>query len=182
MLLSDQQIRDAIEVGDLTISPFNPDSGAIQPASIDLRLNTKLSDLGKEPIAGIAVDPEKLNVDRFINSQAKIEDISNTVLLLRPRQFVVGQTLEHVSLSDKLGARVEGKSRLARLGVGVHITAPKIDPGFQNHITLEIFNLGPWEIMLRGSMTICTLLIEPLSQPAKVLYSGQFQGTSPSQT
>ena len=68
--------------------------------------------------------------------------------------------MEYVTLSTGLGARVEGKSRLARLGVGVHVTAPKIDPGFSNHITLEIFNLGPWTIMLQNEMDICSLILE----------------------
>ena len=85
MLLSDQDIRAAMESGDLIINPFNPDSGALQPASIDLRLNSKLSDLGTNPIVGIAVDPETLDVDNFINSQAQIKDITDTVFLLHPR-------------------------------------------------------------------------------------------------
>ena len=179
MLLSDHEIRAALESGDLAINPFNSSSGAIQPASVDLRLNSQISDFGIEAVAGVAVDPETLQVDDFVNSQAQIKDISKGIFLLCPRQFVIGQTLEHVYLSEKLGARVEGKSRLARLGVGVHITAPKIDPTFANHITLEIFNLGPWNIMLKANMTICTLMVERLSQPAQDRYTGQFQGTNP---
>ena len=76
-----------------------------------------------------------------------------------------------------LSGRVEGRSRLARLGVGVHITAPKIDPGFRNRITLEMYNLGPWTIELTGGMTICTLLLERLSRPAQSGYDGMFQGS-----
>ena len=62
------------------------------------------------------------------------------------------------------------------MGVGVHITAPKIDPGFHNRITLEIYNLGPWTIELTGGMRICTLLLEKLSRPVQQGYEGIFQG------
>ena len=72
---------------------------------------------------------------------------------------------------------VEGKSSLARLGVGVHITAPKIDPGFNNSITLEMYNFGPFTVQLRKGMEICVLILERLGRPAKQGYSGQFQGS-----
>lgn len=176
MILSDLQIREALETGDLAIAPFDVGRGAIQPASIDLRLGPTISDPGTNPVEGIYVDPNKLDVSSFIRSQSETRDISREPLFLHPRQFVIGATLEHVTLSTRLGARVDGKSRLARLGVGVHITAPKIDPGFSNYITLEIFNLGPWTIMLQNEMEICSLVLEPLGQPALRGYDGTFQG------
>ena len=178
MILSDGQIREALDAGDLAIVPFDVGSGAIQPASIDLRLGPNISDPGINPVEGIYIDPNKLDVNSFVRSHSENGDLSREPFFLRPRQFVVGSTLEHVTLSTSLGARVEGKSRLARLGVGVHVTAPKIDPGFSNHITLEIFNLGPWTIMLQNEMEICSLILEPLGRPALRGYEGAFQGGS----
>ena len=179
MILSDIQIREAMESGDLAIVPFEVGSRAIQPASIDLRLGPNISDPGINPVEGLYIDPNKLDVNTFIQSQSTTRDLSREPLFLHPRQFVIGGTLERISLSTRLGARVEGKSRLARLGVGVHVTAPKIDPGFSNHITLEIFNLGPWTVMLQNEMNICSLILEPLGQPALSGYEGMFQGTNP---
>lgn len=179
MILSDLQIREALDTGDLAIVPFDVGRGAIQPASIDLRLGPNISDPGINPVEGIYVDPNKLEVNGFIRSQSETRDLSVERFFLHPRQFVIGYTLEYISLSNQLGARVEGKSRLARLGVGVHVTAPKIDPGFENHITLEIFNLGPWTVMLQNEMDICSLIIEPLGQPAQRGYEGMFQGSNP---
>ena len=179
MILSDIQIQEAMATGDLAVVPFDPDSRAIQPASIDLRLGPTISDPRINPVEGIYVDPNKLDVNTFIQSQSTTRDLSRETFFLQPRQFVVGSTLERISLSNRLGGRVEGKSRLARLGVGVHVTAPKIDPGFDNHITLEIFNLGPWTVMLQNEMDICSLIIEPLGQPAMRGYEGTFQGTNP---
>ena len=82
-----------------------------------------------------------------------------------------------VGLPLDLAGRVEGRSRLARLGLGVHVTAPKIDPGFRNRITLEMFNLGPWTIGLTANMRICSLVVEQLGRPAQGGYQGVFQGS-----
>lgn len=64
------------------------------------------------------------------------------VITLRPRQLVLAQTLEVVHLPNDLMGLVEGRSSWARFGVGVHVTAPKIDPGYRQPITLELFNLS----------------------------------------
>ena len=175
MLLSNGEIREALASGDLEIVGYNPDSGSIQPASIDLHLDTTLQLQSATPISGVTIDTETLDITDHITRYSERADISNGWRLGSGR-FVIGQTLEIVKLPLHLSGRVEGRSRLARLGVGVHITAPKIDPGFHNHITLEIFNLGPWTIELKGGMTICTLLVERLGRPAESGYSGIFQG------
>ncbi len=110
-----------------------------------------------------------------------VERLSSTYDISREHPFVLGPdalviatTLERISLSDRLAARVEGKSSLARLGISVHLTAPKVDPGFSNYITLEIKNSGPHRVALSPMMTIATLILEELRSPATVLYTGQF--------
>ena len=176
MLLSNREIRDAVASGELGITPFEPDSGRIQPASVDLRLDAPLLLQSSEPIRGIILDTEaELDVSRLLRGYSEERDISDG-WEFGPGRFAIGQTLETIRLPWHLSGRVEGRSRLARLGIGVHITAPKIDPGFDNRITLEIFNLGPWRIRLQAGMTICTLLVERLSEPATQGYSGMFQG------
>lgn len=177
MLLSNGEIRDAIASGELEIAGYDPGSGSLQPASIDLHLDAMLQLQSAAPISGVTIDTEAVDITDHIARYSEKADISNG-WRFAPGRFVIGQTVEIVKLPLHLSGRVEGRSRLARLGVGVHITAPKIDPGFHNHITLEIFNLGPWTIELKGGMTICTLLVERLGKPAESGYAGIFQGSA----
>ena len=167
MLLSGDEIREEVESNRLGIEPLTPDN--IQPASIDLTLHSILRINRDEPVRGIALDPELLDVSDHIMRYTDEVDLSTGRWRFTPGKFVIGMTHEAVSLPLDLAGRVEGRSRLARLGVGVHITAPKIDPGFNNRITLEMFNLGPWTIELASGMRICTLLVERLSKPARWL-------------
>jgi dCTP deaminase len=68
--------------------------------------------------------------------------------------------------------RIEGA--LARLGIGVHITAPTIHAGFKGPIVLEVFNHSTLRVKLTAGMRICQLIFEQtLGTPAKG-YSGQF--------
>lgn len=175
MLLSDDEIRLTLENGELTIDPPVP-NGGLQPASIDLRLDSVIR-VQKQGTAGITLDPTELDVNSYIENYTEAMNISlNNGYNLKPGALIIGRTLETVGLSKRLSGRVEGRSRLARLGVGVHITAPKIDPGFHNQITLEIFHLGNTDVKISNGMTICTLLLERLGHPAGEGYHGIFQG------
>ncbi len=178
MLLSDREIRLALESGDLVIDPPPPvESDMIQPASIDLHLHpivrTYKEDVNRD---ATTLDIGLLDVEAYLAANTDEHDISQRALGLRPGDFVIGQTLERVRLSNILAGRVEGRSRLARMGIGVHLTAPKIDPGFDNRITLEIFHVGKRRVEIPNGMAICTLLLERLGFPASHSYSGVFQG------
>ena len=176
MLLSDGEIMEAIANGGLSLQP-PLERRNIQPASIDLCLGPVVRAQSETPIEGISLDPETLDVTRHLEAYTVPWNLDEKgPWKLDSGRFVLGQTLERVSLPLDMGGRVEGRSRLARLGVGVHVTAPKIDPGFSNTITLEIFNLGPWTVELKAGMRICTLLVEQLGRPAEFGYSGSFQG------
>jgi dCTP deaminase len=103
---------------------------------------------------------------------------------LAPRTFILGFTQQRIRLPtrSRIVARVEGRSSLARLGVGVHVTAPTIHAGFGARnaastgapIQLEIFNLGEWTVVLDVGMPICQLIFEEVREMPQVGYRGQF--------
>ena len=65
--------------------------------------------------------------------------------------FVLWQTKEDVGTpEDKadLICFINGKSTRARTGLVVHMTAPTIHSTWHGHVTLEIVNLGPLNIVL----------------------------------
>jgi len=85
-------------------------------------------------------------------------------LTLRPNKMVLAQTLERVILPNDLMGLVEGRSSWARFGVGIHITAPKIDPGYAQPITLELFNLSEVAYELQPEVDQpCQLMLVQLS-------------------
>lgn len=96
---------------------------------------------------------------------------------MRPGEFLLAKTHESIMLPADIAARVEGKSTLGRLGLGVHITAPTIQAGYRGRLTLEMFNAGPYKIKLTEKMNICQIIFERLTMPATAVYRGQFQGT-----
>ena len=97
---------------------------------------------------------------------------------MEPGAFILGWTAEEIELPlrSRIAARVEGKSSLARLGIGIHITAPTIHAGFPGTIQLEICNHGCLRVRLMTGMAICQLIFEQtFGTPAKG-YAGQFFG------
>ena len=97
--------------------------------------------------------------------------------MLHPGEFVLGSTLEVVSIPDDLAARLEGKSSLGRLGLLTHSTAWFVDPGFSGHITLELSNVANLPITLWPGMKIGQLCMFRLTSPSEHPYGSAVYGS-----
>ena len=196
MILCDHEIRAAITRGDIVIDPLEPENSKHwSSTTYDLRLDSEICRW--KPISGAGqsphIDPTHPDFDtnELIRRHTDLEDCSRNTVVLRSREFVLGWTLERVSLPhrSRIGARVEGKSSLARIGLGIHVTAPTIHPGFGYNplnrgnqgspIRLEIWNAGPLEIQLVKGMRICQVVLEEVYGTPTAGYSGGFRDQGP---
>jgi dCTP deaminase len=93
----------------------------------------------------------------------KIEIADDQAFFLHPGELALAVTYESVTLPADVVGWLDGRSSLARLGLMVHVTAHRIDPGWQGKIVLEFFNSGKLPLALRPGMTIGALNFERLS-------------------
>jgi dCTP deaminase len=134
----------------------------------------------KQNVAGIdiVIDPGApgYNSEDIIRQLTDPKTIPNTGYRLEPGILTLAWTREYVGLSllTRIAARVEGRSSLARMGVGVHVTAPTIHAGFAGPIQLEIINHGSMPLLLRPGMRICQLIFETTLGTPEKGYTGQF--------
>jgi dCTP deaminase len=169
VLLSDRDLRAAIESGDLGLSPF--DEAMIQPSSIDVRLDRYFRVFQNSRYTHI--DPR----ERQDDLTTPVETHGDEPFVLHPGEFVLGSTLEVVRVPDDLAARLEGKSSLGRLGLLTHSTAGFVDPGFSGHITLELSNVANLPITLWPGMKIGQLCLFRLTTPAEHPYGSAVYGS-----
>ena len=162
MLLSDRDIRAQIEAGRVRLDPWDP--AMVQPSSVDVRLDRffRLFDNHKYPV----IDPAQDQPD--LTRLVQVDPLENFVL--HPGEFVLGSSLEQVTLADDIAARVEGKSSLGRLGLLTHATAGFVDPGFTGHVTLELSNVATLPIVLHPGMKIGQLCFFQLSSASERPY------------
>ncbi len=173
MLLSDGDLRKELDAGRLVLDPWDPDM--LQPTSIDVRLDRFFRVFNNSRYTHI--DPS-IQQDELTTL---IEPTGDEAFVLHPGEFVLGSTLEIVTLPDDIASRLEGKSSLGRLGLITHSTAGFIDPGFSGHITLELSNVANLPIMLWPGMKIGQLCLIRLSSPAEfpygsLVYGSRYQG------
>lgn len=147
MVLSRPDIIAAIRGGRVRIDPVLPEDRVAQ-VSIDLTLGRRFTKLAAKPayLPAIYVDPS------LWESKDLWETIEVESYRLQPGAFVLAHTLERVTLPSDLVGLVEGRSSFARAGVSIHVTAPKIDPGFAGTITLEMFNFSSVPVDLRAGI------------------------------
>lgn len=167
MILSDRDIKKALESGRVTIESSRPELlQHIHASSMDLRLgNTfKLYEHSKFAV----LDPKR--PESFSGNMRTIEIADGDPFLVQPGEFVLGVTQETITVPDDLVVRVEGRSSLGRLGIIIHSTAGFVDPGFSGTITLEISNLNRMPVALYPGMRVCQIAFEQMSSPADTPY------------
>jgi dCTP deaminase len=173
VLLSDRDLNTEIKAGNLLLDPFEPE--LLQPSSIDVRLDRLFGVFNNHLYTHI--DPALRQDDLT----TRVEVANGEPFVLHPGEFVLGSTLEVITLGDQLAGRLEGKSSLGRLGLLTHSTAGFIDPGFSGHVTLELSNVATLPIKLWPGMKIGQLCIFRLSSPAEnpygsAVYGSRYQG------
>jgi dCTP deaminase len=178
VILSDIQIRQALECGRIAIDPA-PADDQFAPSAVDLHVGEEFKKW-KQPAAGSA-SPIRLSAVCLPSFGHLMEDIppeSDGSIILTPGAFALAQTRERVVLPEdsRLAARVEGRSSYARLGLVVHMTAPTIHAGFAGTIVLEMMNFGPFPLKIDpGRTRICQLVFEELGAPPSCALRTVFQ-------
>jgi dCTP deaminase len=169
MLLSDRDLRAEIAAGRVVLDPY--DEALVQPSSIDVRLDRYFRIFENHRYSHIdpAVQQDELT--------KLLEPDGDDPFILHPGEFVLGSTLEVVTLPDDVAGRLEGKSSLGRLGLLTHSTAGFIDPGFTGHVTLELSNVANLPIKLWPGMKIGQLCLFRLSSPAERPYGAGATGS-----
>ncbi len=167
--LSDRTIREELAAGRIVIEPLT--DGAIQPASVDLRLDRSILVFRNNRVP--YVDLRSMN--ERLTEEVVIGD--DDPFMLHPGEFVLGSTLEHVEVPADLVARLEGKSSLGRVGLLIHSTAGYVDPGWKGRLTLELSNVSNLPITLYHRMKIGQISFLRLSTPAERLYGSAELGS-----
>ena len=113
-------------------------------------------------------------------------DLSTQSYIIKPKEFLLAQTLEKIGLSKQISAILDGKSTLARLGLSIHQSAQLIVAGEEPQIiTLELYNAGEFEIELTLGMKIAKLIFFKFDKPNDrasddiAAYVGQTETTAP---
>jgi dCTP deaminase len=194
MILSDRETRAAIQRRLIGVTPCPPASDPRwSPTTLDLTLDAEIPPWEALAGADLTIDPSspEFNSNELIRRLTQPQSCDGDGYVVQPKTLVLGWTLEKIKLpnASRIGARVEGKSSLARIGLGIHVTAPTIHPGFGDktddpdfpgsQIRLEIWNISPLPIRLKKGMPICQILFEEVHGIPEGRYAGQFAFQGP---
>lgn len=166
MILSDRDIKKAIEAGRIKVSPSPDFETQLGSCSLDLRLGNDFRMFRHSKITHV-------DVRHMADADEIMEDVTipnDEPLVLQPRDLVIATTMEWLELADDLVGRVEGRSSLARLGIIVHGTASVFDPGWVGKPVVELGNLGVVPVLLYPGMRVCSFTFEEVSSPVEVPY------------
>ena len=163
-VLTKTEIIKNIESGNIIIDPL--DYSNIGPASVDLHIDNKFRSFKK--IHQIIEITEEIHYENF----TEYREVSDYFLIL-PGEMVLGITKEKITLAPHLCGRLDGRSRFARMGLTMHITAGFVQPGTSNRQVLEIYNNSPIPLMLKPGTKLIQFIFETCVGEAR--YEGRFR-------
>ncbi len=185
MILSNLEILKALEERRIIIDPppdipsFDKPESPLNTTALDLRLGDTISIPNEDQ--PFAYDLRSGDIASFLKKTHESHPIDyEGGFALKPGKFVLSKTKEKIHFpiipgGPCYGARVEGRSSYARVGLLVHFTAPTIHTGFNGTITLELMNFGTNSIILHPGIYICQLIFEKVYGEIAFTQS-QFQG------
>ncbi len=163
-----------MDEGKLGIEP-RPPVERINGATVDVRLGNGFRTFRGHTAAFIDLsgpkDEVSASLERVMSEEIVLKE--DEAFFLHPGELALAVTYESVTLPNDLVGWLDGRSSLARLGLMVHVTAHRIDPGWKGRIVLEFFNSGKLPLALRPGMLIGALSFEPLSGPAARPYNSR---------
>lgn len=162
VLTRDEILRE-VAAGKVEIDPYDP--GCVGPGSVDLHLGDEFRVF------------KKLHTIYHVTDNADFEEITELFrvedfFVLMPGETVLSITRERIRLPPYLCGRLEGRSRFARLGLMVHITAGFMQPGINNRQVLEISNVSSVPLALHPGTRLCQFIFERCEGEA--VYRGRF--------
>ena len=170
MILTRNKILEAVSTGEIAIDPF--DERALDAASYDMTLYPQIrvfiEGLNEIDLMDMEKDAHSLmSITRIVNIPAE------SYYLLKPGELVLGMTVEKLTLAPNIAGSLEGRSRFARMGLMVHVTASFLQPGIKNtRQVFEIFNASRNAIRLRSGVRIAQVIFERCE--GKATYAGVF--------
>ncbi len=167
MILSDRDIRAYLQRGKISITPVPNLDEQLGSCSIDFHLGStfKIFNHSKYPY----IDPRSPNLTSELMKEISISP--DEAFIMRPGEFCLATTVEHLKIDNDLLGRLEGRSSLGRIGIIVHSTAARFDPGWDGIPVLELGNIGVLPVALYPRMKICSFTFEELSSPSDNPYT-----------
>ena len=183
MRLSDVDIERYLAERRIVIEPA-PAADFISGVSVDVRLGNTFRVFNDHtaPFIDLSGPREEVQqaLDRVMSDEIYIAD--GDAFFLHPGELALAVTLESVTLPADIVGWLDGRSSLARLGLMVHVTAHRIDPGWSGNIVLEFYNSGKLPLALRPQMKIGALNFELMTGPAERPYNKRLDAKYQQQT
>lgn len=163
-VLTHDEILKEMKRGNIRITPFS--ESQVGPGSIDLHLGSEFRVFKR--VHKVVHVNDKIDPKEYTDVM-KVKDY----MLLMPGESAMGITVEKITLAPDLCGWFEGRSRFARLGLLVHISASFIQPGISNKQVLEMSNMSHMPLAIYPGTALCQLVIERAEGNA--VYKGRYK-------
>ena len=159
MILSGEEIKKQVELGSISIYPF--DERFLNPNSYDLHLGNDL----------IIVNDYEIDM-RYGSIDHIRRNIPREGIVLMPGCLYLASTMQWTETKGFV-PMIEGRSSIGRMGLLIHVSAGFGDNGFKGKWTLELVATRP--IRIYAGERVCQIFYHTIDGD-QTLYNGGYSG------
>ena len=162
-VLTRDAILQELRSGRLVIDPL--EESQVGPASIDLTLGDEIR----------VIEPGDVPIQILEETDYRDHTVVRSLAepyVLESGSTIHGITRERISLPLDLVGFLEGRSRIARLGLMIHVTSALVQPGVDNHQVLEMGNVSGHPLCIHAGVRVCQIVLMRTEGEAR--YEGRF--------
>lgn len=160
-MLSDIDIRNAIENGDLEIENLDSLEEQLQPVGVDVRIASDY-------------------LHKATNTVYELENSDTSYLSFEPGVFYNVHTIEKLSLPNNLVAKISLRATFERKGL--YMSVGSIAPGFEGTLVFGLSNRSEREIHVKPGTPLFQLEFYELSSEAETTYDDKVDSQYQHQT
>jgi dCTP deaminase len=182
MPMTDHEIRkyclvETYHRGRPMIDPFSeeqrPDGVigyGLSVAGYDLRMGTNFRRLRDETLP---IDPKAFKSSEYEDRMFTRTTVLEGPVVIRPRSFILAESLEYLRIPDKWKGYISGKSTYCRCGL-IYNTSP-LESGWEGHATVCLINPLDLPIHVYVGEGLAAVEFLELKYVPEKLYKGRYQ-------
>lgn len=176
-IISDRELKSLCRNGIIEVQGIDDNEllSRIKGSTIDLTLSNKFFRTKKPWYKPFFAFDLAFGDEEYVRKLFPEGELSKYGIVLKPNEFILGQTIEKINLPENICGLLSGRSSNSRLGISIEQSQNIIPPGHSDFCVLQVKNNLPFPVRIYPETRICQAMFFKLACNSESPYQGKYR-------